>query len=332
MQQKPFQLFKQLLSMALFAMTLLGTACEKDEVIDEPGSGLRLDYMEIKENALGGLLYLHGYFGDSTASAKVFVNGGEMTQTDSTYRGAIKSWTPWMVTCQIPPAKSQYGKGAVYVRNNNKSSNTRMLRAWSGDVLFHRPDQGSLEREIRMRVYLRADIDVPGSAVKLMPLSSFGVGSKALYKLGGQGTSTYNNDGSCMVTVIANLAPAEGEMLHLTPYTDRVGEPEYFQSEVVFQGDHFNVMNLDIFKEKVSTRTMTVNACGDPSDASFDYDLYGPPSELSTFNLHLDLASRTIKAGHILHRASTEMGLIWDNGAVPFYDCSLSWPMMKEME
>lgn len=334
MQSFKFQPLQYLQVIGMLTLTLLVTACEKDEDTDKPGSGAawRLDYLEIKENAAGGLLYLHGYFGDSTANAAVFVNGGEMTSTDSTYRGAIKAWQPWMITCQIPPAKSPYGKGPVYVRNKNIQSNTRTLRAWNGDILFHRPDQGSLEREIRMNVYLRADVDPHGNVARQYPASSFGAQTKALYKLGGQGSSTYNDGGGCVVTVTANLEPAEGEIFQLFPFTDRVGETEYFQSQVHFMDDHFDVTQLEIFKEKVSTRNMSSVYCPETSASEHQYDLYGPPYELAAFKLYIEPGTKKIKAGQLLHRASTEMGLIWDNGMVPQYDCTLSWEEMKLME
>lgn len=314
----------------LFAAALWCASCEKDEDTKPAPTEwpLKLEYMEVVEIPLAGELHLYGYFGDSSATSQVLINGNALPEATPTNLGSrILSWQPWHVVCQIAKVEDPMGRGTVQVRNKGAVSNSRKLTAWHGEMLFRRPDEGTLEREVLFDVYLRADADPHKYAVPREPLSHLASGSKAHYALGGQGASTYSSD--CQVTLIATLDPASGTLYPRFPLTDGSDKTNYFRSEIYFRNRRFEVKLLDVFKEKVSTLTMTSIYCPETSVATSEHNLYGLPYELQTFNLEPDPATKEIKPGKLTHMASTEVGLIWDEWKVPQYECTLEWGSMK---
>jgi hypothetical protein len=309
----------------LFMLLIMVSACDqyKDEIVDPPP--LQLDYMKIEERKNEGLLYLYGYFGDSTSQATVWIN--DLAITGELSFANIVSWQPYFIKCIIPPAGIKDGAGKVYVANKGSKSNVRTLNQWKGEIVFQRPDQGTIERTMWMDVYLRADADPhKNSTYYFTPVSGFASSSKLRYSIGGQGRSNYSS--SCDVKMTASLTSANGVILPSFPFGDRASEDVYFQSALTFTNGRFEVTDIDVFKKDVSTKTMLVETCGPPSSYSVPYSLYGLPYELQQFNLEFEPNSKVIKAGQIVQKVSTEMGLVWDNGNVPFYDCFVSWKRM----
>lgn len=314
--------------LALLAVPcLFFTACEKEEDTPPPPPPLRLEYMEIEEHAASGLLYLHGYFGDSTAKASIWINNLQLNGTFEP-SGHILSWEPYLIQCAIPGAYVKDGAGKVKVTNGGQVSNTRTLNRWKGTITFHRPDQGTLERTMWMDIYLRADAD-PHKALpfSLVQSSRFGAGSKLQYTMGGQGSSNYDN--GCTTTVTAQLAPATGWINHDFSPTGPSSQESYFWSDLQFQNDQFVINYLDVFKLDATIKTLTVVSCGPSSTVSNPFSLYGLPSELQDIHLTLEPGTKAIKPGRITMQASTEMGLIWDAGQVPQYECFVDWGKME---
>ncbi|MCC7464789.1 MAG: hypothetical protein IT261_00885 [Saprospiraceae bacterium] len=314
----------------LIAAALWCASCEKDEDTKPTPTKwpLKLEYMEVVEIPLAGELHLYGYFGDSSATSRVVIDGSPLPEaTPGNLGSRILSWKPWHVVCQIPAVTDPMGKGTVQVQNKGLASNTRKLTAWQGEIRFRRPDEGTLEREVLFEVLLRADADPHQYATPRQPASHFASGSKAHYSLGGQGTSTYGSD--CQVTLIARLDPASGTIYPRFPLTDGPGLSNYFRSLIRFRNQRFEVEVIDVFKEKVSTLTMTSIYCPATSVATSEHNLYGPPYELQTFQLELDPATKKIKPGKLTHTGSTEVGLIWDEWGVPQYECTMEWEVMQ---
>jgi hypothetical protein len=309
----------------LFMLAVMTSACDQKEEIDAPLPSLRLDYMEVEERQGEGLLYLYGSFGDSTAKASVWINNleisGELSFANIVY------WQANLIKCTIPPAGLKDGAGKVYVANKGAKSNVRTLNQWKGEIVFHRPDQGSIERSIWMDVYLRADADPHKNIPYLFtPQSGFASSSKLQYSLGGQGSSHYSS--SCQVKMTASLTSGAGVILPSFPFGDRASEDVYFQSALTFTNRRFEVTYIDIFKKDVSTQTMLVETCGPASSYSAPHSLYGLPYALQQINFEFEPNSKVIKAGRIVQKESTEMGLQWDSGNVPIYECYVSWKRM----
>lgn len=310
-------------------LLLMVSACDqcKDEIDGPPPPPpLQLDYMEVEERQGEGLLYLYGNFGDSTAQATVWIN--DLAITGELVVESIVYWQPNLIKCIIPPAGIKDGAGKVYVANKGSKSNVRTLNQWKGQIVFHRPDQGTIERSIWMDVYLRADADPHKNIPYLFtPQSGFASSSKLRYSIGGQGSSSYSS--SCQVTMTASLTSDIGVILPSFPFTDRASEDVYFQSVLAFTNRRFGVTYIDVFKKDVSTLDMVVETCGATSGYSLPHNLYGLPYELQQFNLEFEPNSKVIKAGQIVQKVSTEVGLQWDNGNVPTYDCFVSWNRME---
>jgi hypothetical protein len=311
--------------MAIFAFFF--TACEKEENTQPPPPPLRLEYMEIEEHAASGLLYLHGYFGDSTANTGIWINNLQLSgkfEPD----GHILSWEPYLIKCAVPAANLKEGAGKVKVSNGAQVSNTRTLNRWKGTITFHRPDEGTLKRSIWIDIVLRADAD----AHKALPFSlaqssRFGAGSKLQYSISGQGSSNYNIP--CSSTMTVQLEQATGWLQHDFSPSGPTSQESYFWSDVHFENDHFKVNYLDVFKLDATKLTRNVVSCGPPGTIIHPISLHGLPYELQAINLSLAPGTKAIKPGRITLMAGTEMGLIWDAGQVPQYECYVDWGTME---
>jgi hypothetical protein len=301
----------------------------KDGSVDEkPRPIVRLDYIEVEEHATGGHLYLYGSFGDSSSTSKIKINDSWLSTDPTTLNGHIISWKTNLIKCAIQTATSAIGHGKISVYNGGGKSSERILNVWEGDIIFTRPDAGSIKREIRFHVYLRADANThPAISYLFTPQSSFASTSKAHYSVGGQGSSTYN-DGSCLVSMTASLSTASGTIPIRIPFKNSTGIPEYFQCKMRFKNGKFEIKDLDVWKKDVSTRTILVQSCPGSSTSNFSYSLPTLHSGLKDFELEFEPNTKIIKAGQKTAQGSTEMGLIWNNGQVPQYGCSIKWDRM----
>jgi hypothetical protein len=312
--------------MLLLLFTTLMASCDrcKEEDLPPPPPPLRLDFMEIEEQQYAGVLYLYGYFGDSTANSTVWFNNLEINGS-SIINGTILSWDNYLIICSIPKANDVLGAGEVYVTNNESKSNERTLNRWRGTLVFHRPDEGSLARTMWMNICLRADADPrKPNSLSLAPQSRFGAGTKLQYAIGGEGSSYYTS--SCIVTLTAQIAQADGWIEHdFSLHNPQSSKEEFFWSALHFQGDRFEITDIAVLKSGVSTMTMTAQSCGPVSVVSNPIDLQGLPYEFQTLQLMIDPKTKAIQAGRMEQKTSTEMGLIWDNGNVPQYDIYIAW-------
>jgi hypothetical protein len=329
MKKKLFSRTGYLVLAFLAALAPFFTSCEKDETTkpEPPKPSLKLNYMEVVEVPLAGELYLYGYFGDSTKNGEVLINNMSVGRSDTTFSGRIISWKPWLIVCKIPDANKPNGRGKVQVRNQGLVSNTRKLTVWHGDINFHRPDQGTLKRDVQFSAYLRADADAHQYPAPLQQPTHFASGSKAHYSIGGQGVSTYN--AGCNVTLTATLSPASGTINPTFPITERPDMTEYFSSRIFFRNNRFEIERLEFYKQNVNTLTMNAVYCSETSTVQSEYDLLGLPSAFESFTLELEPGTKNIKPGRLTLMSSTEVGLVWDEGRVPQYECTLSWGTIK---
>jgi len=285
--------------------------------------------MEVQEHATGAHLYLYGDFGDSSSTSKIRINDQLLTEDPASLNGHIISWSPNLIVTGIQTATSGIGHGKVSVLNKGGESNKRTLNVWEGDIIYSRPDQGSLKTDIRFHVYLRADADPHPPINYLQPrTSSFASPSEAHYSVGGEGSSLYNS-GGCQVNMTMRWAAASGKIPVRIPFKNTAGVPEYFQVKLKFKNRKFEVQTLDVWKNKVTTKSMTVVACGPPSVSNGHHILSSVHSKLQDFNMEFESEnSKVIKAGNITAVSNTESGLVWDNGSVPSYTATISWSRM----
>ncbi len=325
---------KKLTFFSCIAALGLLAACgdKKNNPIPTPPTDFSLTYMEMQERVsnAGSILYLHGNFGDSSATSKVKIGNTVYEGSEVEIpmpQGKILSWTRTLIKLGINvDANHDGGHGNVSVLSGDKETNKRILNVWHGTLTYYYPSGGSLEEQVDMDVYLRADNKPPSQTVLLInPESSFSSISKATYKVGGQGTSTYVD--GCTNTMIIHWDNASGIIPLYEPYTTRTNETENFQVKLKFTDLGFHITSLKVHKFKASKSTQSGSTCGNAyTNAPQDFHLTNMVSDLQRPVLTFSNNTSTIKSGSLeITQQPNHAGLIYNAGQVPDLHAKITW-------
>jgi len=308
---------------ALCILSLIGilTACKKNTKTNglEPGTGLKLDYIEVAEKGYGATLYLYGSFGEEAADKTVKVKGASVNK--------IVQWCPALIICEVGGSDAPNASGEVIVSANGKKSNGRILNQWDGKLTFIRPSGGTLEEKVVFDIHLRADVAAhPSLPYRIDPNSSVTFNSRAQWSIGGQGTSTYND--GCSNTMTANWVPASGSVISSEPGDDRSTEDEDFQALVKFSDLGFHVEEFLFHKFKATKTTLSGVSCGNPwTNNPEDIGLHNFPSNFEKFVLTFKGNTSTIKSDSlVLTNQENSAGLLYNATDISrFHTVKLRW-------
>jgi len=299
------------------------TACQKEgteKPIESPSTTFALDYMEVEENLFGAHLYLYGNFGDSSSNSKVKV-GNTLLNGNASANGSILSWSPFYIKVSIGDPNDDTGAGYVSVLNGGKETNKRMLNVWEVSLLYKEPDEGTILKEVRFNVFLRADAHPHRNITTFTRPGTFSARSEAYWAIGGQGQATYTGGGMTI-----SLENRSGMVTWAKPNQDNTNNDNNFQSEVLFKDGIFNITDLRMHKLKATRHSYLAH--GSPAPYITDYDFRVEVLE-SAKPLELELDNnRAIKAGnYITGPHGTQYDFTWDASEAPnhMHNFTLEW-------
>lgn len=296
------------LIVSTFITAILFTACKKTETekpVEGPSASFALDYMEVEENLFGAYLYLYGNFGDSSSASKVKISN-TLLDGNPTANGVILAWSPTYIKVSIGDPDDDTGAGYVSVINGGKETNKRMLNVWELSMLYKEPDEGTLLKEVRFNVFLRADAHTHRNIHTFSRPSSFAARSEAYWAIGGQGQASYSGGG--MTITLENRS---GMVIWAKPNVDNTNKDNNFQSELSFKDGVFKLSDLRMHKKKATRYSYLAH--GSPAPYITDYDFRVEALPLNdTLRLELD-NNRAIKAGRFVTGPhGTQYDFSWD--------------------
>jgi hypothetical protein len=298
-------------------------ACKKEgtqKPVESPSTTFALDYMEVEENLFGAYLYLYGNFGDSSSSSKVKV-GNTLLDANASPDGILVSWTPSYIKVNIGDPNDDAGAGYVSVINAGKETNKRMLNVWEVSLLYKEPDEGTLLKEVRFNVLLRADAHPHRNITTFTKPGTFSARSEAYWAIGGQGQATYTGGGMTI-----SLENRSGMVIWAKPNQDNTNKDNNFQSEVLFKDGIFHISDLRMHKLKATRHSYLAH--GSPAPYITDYDFRVEVLEAAKpLKLELD-NNRAIKAGtYITGPHGTQYDFTWDASEAPahMHNFTLEW-------
>lgn len=307
-----------------FFLTVVSlAACKKEgteKPFEGPSSSFALDYMEVEENLFGAHLYLYGNFADSSSASKVKI-GNTLLDGNASASGVILSWSPFLIKVSIGDPNDDTGAGYVSVINGGKETNKRMLNVWELSMLYKEPDEGSILKEVRFNVFLRADANSHRNIMTFSRPSSFSSRSEAYWAIGGQGHASYTGGGMTI-----SLENRSGMVIWAKPNQDNTNKDNNFQSEVLFKDGVFIISDLRMHKKDATRHSYLAH--GSPAPYITDYDFRVEPLPLNdTLKLELD-NNRAIKAGTIVTGPhGTQYDFTWDASEAPnhMHNFTLEW-------
>lgn len=313
----------RLLILSFFITALLLTACKKQETekpVEGTSTSFAFDYMEVEENLFGAHLYLYGNFGDSSSASKVRI-GNTLLDGKPTANGVILAWSPFYIKVSIGDPDDDTGAGYVSVINGGKESNKRMLNVWELSMLYKEPDEGSILKEVRFNVFLRADAHAHRNILTFSRPSSFAARSEAYWAIGGQGQATYSGGGMTI-----SLENRSGIVTWAKPDQDNTNKDNNFQSKLLFKDGLFKISDLRMHKKEATRHSYLAH--GSPAPYITNYDFRAEVLLLNdTLKLELD-NNRAIKAGSFVTGPhGTQYDFTWDasDAANHMHNYRLEW-------
>lgn len=311
------------LILSFFITAVLFTACKKQETekpVEGPSSSFAFDYMEVEENLFGAHLYLYGNFGDSSSASKVRI-GNTLLDGKPTANGVILAWSPFYIKVSIGDPDDDTGAGYVSVINGGKETNKRMLNVWELSMLYKEPDEGSILKEVRFNVFLRADAHAHRNILTFSRPSSFAARSEAYWAIGGQGQATYSGGG-----MIISIENRSGIVTWAKPDQDNTNKDNNFQSKLSFKDGLFKISDLRMHKKEATRHSYLAH--GSPAPYITNYDFHAEVLPLNdTLKLELD-NNRAIKAGSFVTGPhGTQYDFTWDasDAANHMHNYRLEW-------
>jgi hypothetical protein len=308
LQHKNKNTFMRSATLLLLITAVLFTACKKEETekpVEGPSGSFALNYMEVEENLFGAHLYLYGNFGDSTSSSKVKV-GNTLLNGNASANGTILSWSPTYIKLSIGDPDDDTGAGYVSVINGGKETNKRMLNVWELSMLYKEPDEGSILKEVRFNVLLRADAHTHSNTFTFSLPSSFAARSEAYWAIGGQGQANYS--GGSMTISLENRS---GMVTWAKPNDDNTNKDNNFQSKLLFKNGLFKLTDLRMHKKQATRHSYLAHGSPAPYITDYDFRVEVLPTN-DTLKLELD-NNRAIKAGSFVTGPhGTQYDFSWD--------------------